>query len=182
MKPFKDFFLTQKMRFFEKTQKIHRKSVGFAQSKKIGILAYWEQFSQNSSTLTNFIQQFTKEGKLVETILFVNDPLQVPNIDGVSIFSYQDLSLFGDWQNDKLFSFIHQPFDYLFCLNSPLIPPIINLLNMSKAHCRVGVHDAKHEKCFELMIRANEGEKIEKIAEQMIKYTKAIISKTPVHH
>ncbi|GAB4336277.1 MAG: hypothetical protein OHK0038_14450 [Flammeovirgaceae bacterium] len=168
------------MRFFEKTQKIHRRSVGFAQSQKIGVIAYIEQIP-HISILTNFIQQLSKEGKSVETILFVNTPLQSPNIEGISVFSYRDLTLLGKWKNDKLFSFIQQPFDYLFCLNSPLIPPIINLLNMSKAHCRVGVHDEKHEKCFELMIRAKEGEKIEVITEQMLKYTKSIMSKAPVH-
>lgn len=155
-----------------KRNTINRDSIGFSQAKLIGILFTME--SEEKFKNVKLLQKDLEElGKKVEVLTYL--PKGATNYEFLyKVFSKQDLTFTGKFNNDDALRFADAKFDYLLVLDGTLSPIMKNLIAMSQAHCRMGCYSEDSERFFEFMISQEDpGDSIHLIRE-ITKYLKGL--------
>ena len=155
-----------------KRNDLQRDSIGFSQSKLIGILFTME--GEEKFKLVKMLQKDLEElGKKVEVLSHL--PKGATNYEFLyKIFNKQDVSFTGKFKNDDVLRFAGAKFDYLLVLDSTLSPLIQNIIAMSQAHCRMGSHSDESEKFFEFMVAQKEKQNSIQLIQEISKYLKGL--------
>ncbi len=151
-----------------------RHTLNYEDTEQIGVL-----FLTRNEKMFRFINRFYEkikaDGKSFDALTFDYDIRQSPYIFPYSFFKVQDISLFGKIKSSVVEEFINKEFDYLYCVTvEPDIDMFDQILARSKAKCRVGNYREDKSDLYEMMIRLNGDEDIDKLIAQMLKRTQAI--------
>ena len=151
-----------------------RETVGYENAKRIGIL-----FSQNDrpkyEAVRNLAKQLKKDGKKVDVLCYLGKNGE--NFDFLyNYITSKDVSLWGKMHSGAAITFAQQPFDYLFYLDTKGNIYLQNILAMSKAKCRIGVHTKEQEidKFLELMLSTSDNQLYSEVIDQIFFYTKKL--------
>ena len=172
-------FLKQKMLDYlnKKTNnknKIPHINTSFANSRDIGLIFTWEGNSKYAQVL-ELIKYLEIHGKKVELLCYVRNPKEL-NIPGIPVYMDKDISFFGKTKSSICSNFLSKSFDFLLHLD--LQPAIIVQYVLSRTHakCRVGKNDMINRQFYELMIRPTEEENFKDFCDQVLHYTKSIMT------
>ncbi len=147
-----------------------RASTPWRKSNLVGIIFSVED-RQKHDDIKEFVKALELEGKTVKILEFL--PKMKENYEFLyDFFTIQDLSFWGNINNDTARRFMETPFDYLFYIDDTPNPLVLNLLAQSRAHCRVGRYNEGFEPFFELMISGQGTHK--GLIDNMYKYTKQL--------
>ena len=94
----------------------------------------------------------------------------------VQWFSDKDFDGFGKIKNEKLLRFSNLKFDFLFHLDTLPNTYIENLLALSHARCRVSRADYTRKEFYDFMIHIRGQIGIEKLCNEILHYTKALVN------
>ncbi|MDH3711308.1 MAG: hypothetical protein OER04_15540 [Cyclobacteriaceae bacterium] len=151
-----------------------RETVDYKQAKRIGIL-----FSQldrpKYEAVRNLAKQLKKDGKNVDVLCYLGKNGE--NFDFLyNYITSKDVSILGKMHSGAAITFAQQPFDYLFYLDVKRNIYLQNILAMSKAKCRIGVHvkDPEVDKFLELMLSFKENQVYSEVVDQIFYYTKKL--------
>ena len=143
----------------------------FNKASSIGII-YTYQGQKKETLISEFIEKIS-DNKKVDCLCFnpeKNTTLDTEN----SVFSIDELTVFGKIQSTETLEFLDKKFEYLFHLDFELNEITEVLLIKSKALCRIGLHSDRLNNPFELMIGINKSAGLNNLIEQMLKYVKAL--------
>jgi len=146
----------------------------YKDAQKIGILFYLTS-EQYAETLNQFVKTLKNEGKVVKLLTFFDQQGSSPYDFQFDFFNKKEISTLGKIKSLTVENFIQEDFDYLYCINIEHFPPFDSIMIQSKAKCRFGKYFEEPERqCFEMMIFLKEGEKEDKLIEQMWHYSQEI--------
>lgn len=143
----------------------------FNEASSIGIIYTYEGVKKEA-LISGFIDKINVNKK-VDRLCFnpeQNITLETKN----SVFSIDDLTVFGKISSSETVEFLNKEFEYLFHLDVELNEITDVLLTKSKAQCRIGLHSDKLSIPFELMIGINKSAGLDNLIEQMLKYVNAL--------
>lgn len=151
-----------------------RETVGYEQAERVGIL-----FSQSDrpkyEAVRRLAKQLKKDGKKVDVLCYLGKGGE--NFDFLyNYITRKDVSLWGKMHSGAAITFAQQPFDYLFYLDIKSNIYLQNILAMSKAKCRIGVHlkEPEVDKFLELMLSIKDNQVYSEIVDQIFYYTKKL--------
>ncbi len=123
----------------------------FNKAKKIGILLYNPDFSQNEN-VNQFVRSLKELGKEVEVLCFldeeVNRVYDFPYLE----FRMNDITITGGFRSEKINNFIKSGFDYLYSINISPFLPFKNILGRNPGAVRVGKYFSGSDKYLDIMI------------------------------
>ena len=160
-----------------KTRKINRynlsvrNSVKYSAATSIGILFTVEDLSKHNA-IKELVQSLKDEGKQVTVLSLL--PNGKDNFEfKFDYFSASEFSYMGSINNEAVHSFVAQPFDFLFHLDSEV--HILNNYILAKSHarCRVGNLQEEKSEYFELMVKPL-GKGIKELIDLQFNYIKKI--------
>ena len=153
-------------------QKSSRKTVGYEEAKKIGVL-FTQSDRKKYMAVRNLIKSFKNDGKEVEVLCFLNKGGE--NFDFLyDYITSDDVGLWGKMQSSAALKFSKLNFDYLFYLDLKGNLYLDNVMAMTKASCRIGFYKKKSDGLLDLMIHINGNTAIEEAIEQVLYYTKKL--------
>ncbi|HYG37788.1 MAG TPA: hypothetical protein VD908_04180 [Cytophagales bacterium] len=176
MNKLKKYFLEANNKKYSKSKNQPvRFNINYNQAQTIGILFSSENI-ENIDALTNFVKMLQQDGKQVKALTFHHTEnkksLHTYNFNH-HVITDKDISNFGEIKSFLADDFINAEFDYLLCIDNN--PSIVfeNILQKSKAKCRIGKF-IEGQGYYELMIKINENEGTDALMKQMYHYVKTI--------
>lgn len=146
----------------------------YQDTQKIGILFHLTN-EQYAGKLNHFVRMLKNEGKTVKLLTFFDSQGSSPYDFQFDFFNKKEISALGKIKSMAVESFIQEDFDYLYCINIEYFPPFDSIMIQSKAKCRFGKYFEEQEKqCYEMMVFLQEGEKEDKLIEQLWHYSREI--------
>jgi hypothetical protein len=143
----------------------------FNEAESIGVIYTWVD-----SQKEKFLQDFRRSlgtSKKVRFLCFNPDKGNTINTEN-PIFTIAELSIFGQINSEQSNAFQDEPYDFLFHLDYRLQEMTKSIILNSKAHWKIGNHSSDGEGIFDLMIKLNESAGLPNLAEQMLRYVKAL--------
>lgn len=159
-----------------KPQVVVRKTLNYTQTQEIGFLIYTTQ--RNSSTMINrFMKTLLEDGKNVNALVYMEEQTENPYGFKYDICTEKEVNWLGTIKQPKVHEFIGKKFDYLYCIGIQPAEVIDFIVKNSQASCRIGCFNGNNAELFELMIQLQPNEGVEVLVEQMIHYTKNVLTK-----
>ncbi len=151
-----------------------KKTLNYNDAEHIGILFFTR--NENMHRFINRFHEKIKADKKNFTALTLDDDVrQNRYLFEYSFFKMKEVGFFGKIKSEYVEQFVHQEFDYLFCVTIEHdIDAFDQILARSKAKCRVGNYREDKSHLYELMIRLNPNDDIDKLIEAMFSRTQAI--------
>lgn len=157
-------------------KKTHHKhsTPNYKEAKKIGILFHLKN-DEYAKNLNHFVQTLKDEGKKVKALTFFDWQGSSPYDFQFDFFNKKEISTLGKIKSSSVENFIQEDFDYLYCINIEHFPSFDSIMIQSRAKFRLGKFFAEGEKqCYEMMIFQQEGDKEDKLIEQIWHYSREI--------
>jgi hypothetical protein len=154
--------------------KIPRNNTSFSNSKDIGLVFTWEGDSKYSQVL-ELVKVLEMHGKNVEMMCYIRNPKE-QNLPGINLYYDKDISFFGKSKSEKFSKFLSKSFDFLLHLDLQTAIMVQYVLSRTNAKCRVGKNDMDNCQFYELMIRPAEEENFKDYCDQVLHYTKSIMT------
>lgn len=155
--------------------KQERLNPSFFNAKKIGLIYTWEGDLKREA-IDDFIKVMEISGKEVSTACFYRSLKNITPYDDDLVVTRKDFKLFGGIKSEEAINFIDQKFDFLFHLDLNGNIFIENMLARCNACCRVGRYEELKKDYYDFMIEVGSDKKIEKLCEEMLKYTKLLVT------
>ena len=166
--------LSYKTNHYLKKNKAGRENISYEKARTVGVLFSVEDRLKHD-VVCDFIQKLKDDGKKVTVLCFLGKNKE--NIDfKFDYFSFDDVSFWGKIKSEGIDKFIDQEFDFLYNLDIKTNILIDYILAKSKSKCRVGIYNERNTRLFEMMIKVDEYKNLEKIAGQLLHYTKELVS------
>jgi len=150
-----------------------RQNISFRQAKNIGIVFAIDNIKSPES-FTKFVKSLHQEGRKLEIIGYAKQGVAQNFTFKPTIFSYKDISLWGEIKNDELNRFIATPFDYLFCLGNQPLSFFDYILAHSSAKCRICQYAANRQLVSEIIIKPTPNAPEKKLYERFLHYTQLL--------
>jgi hypothetical protein len=154
--------------------KIPHLNTSFTNSKEIGLIFTWEGDSKYAQVL-ELIKFLEIHGKNVELLCYLRNPKE-QNLPGITFYRDRDVSIFGRSRSGEFTDFLSKPFDFLLHLDLHPAIMIQYVLSRTHAKCRVGKNDMENQQFYELMIQPAEEENFKDYCDQVLHYTKSIMT------
>lgn len=151
-----------------------RENISYENSKTAGIIYTWEG-ERKDEIINDFKKELEESGKKVKTICYKQGEIN-RNSRKNFFFNEEDFSRYGKIKSKLPSQFIQNRFDFLFHLDTTQNISIEYLLALSNARCRVSRLDYTKKEFYEFMIKTNKGDGFEQLCNQILHYTKSIIS------
>ncbi|MFT7034470.1 MAG: hypothetical protein ACJA2S_002987 [Cyclobacteriaceae bacterium] len=165
------YFLSLKTSSFLKSKSIIRRTTGFADSLRVGILFTYSD-NHNFGLVKEVIEKLEIEGKKVDSISYI-EKMEEADIHKFFFFNLSDKDFWGNWNKPDIKNFVEIPFDYLLNLDLNTNIATQNILAGSKAKCRVGRYEEGKSDYFEMMIDHKEND-YAKYLDQVYHYIKKV--------
>jgi hypothetical protein len=151
-----------------------RNIVNYHLVNQIGILFHLGE-DVDPEPLARFIKKLEQDHKKLKILTYLNHTHSHPYRFYIDYFRKDDIHWSGKLEEiPKIRQFLDTQFDYLFCLESEPQPVFNELLQKTKANCRVGLYDEQRTNLFELMVQNPDWTDIAHTLEQMMNYTKLL--------
>ncbi|MCU0393239.1 MAG: hypothetical protein MUE81_19170 [Thermoflexibacter sp.] len=173
----KEFFLKWKIKQALVAQKgmSQRQTPNYDEAKSIGILLYTQNINMTKS-IQKLLHTFEKDGKKVTVLAYFPDKENHLEFNFQHfVLTEQEITNWGEIKSEIVETFIHQPFDYLYCISKESSLVFKYILAKSKAKCRVGKYEKSEAAFFELMIDLKTEQDIDFFVQQALHYTQSII-------
>lgn len=150
-----------------------RKTLTYEDTQNIGILFYVES-EDALNELGQFIHTLKREKKKVTVLAFI--PETNPKTLDFNHFSImnKDFSLIGQMNSYNAHEFIHNPFDYLYCISLKPLLEFEYVLAASKSLCRIGPMLPGFKPYLEMMFGIQPGQNETDLIKAFIHYTKTL--------
>lgn len=171
----KKTFLDWKVRKALIAQKnVRRQTLNYDETSFIGVLIKTEDPSMTQAIQT-FLQRLAKDRKKVTVIVYQGAAENTVDFQFQHyLFTEKEIDNWGNIRSETIENFIHQSFDYLYCISKEEEPVFQYILAKSHAKCRIGKYNPKNEAFFEMMIDQKAEQGIDIFIEQALHYTKSI--------
>jgi ABC-type molybdate transport system substrate-binding protein len=129
----------------------------------IGIL-YCGDNAADVERMKKYIHTLRDMGKQVKSLGFINVKEVPAGLNGSEMhqyFSLKELNWYGRPSSQFIHNFVKEEFDMLFDFGLPLQLPIMFITSMSKAKCKVGRYMEKYIDLYDVMIEADEKNKLD---------------------
>lgn len=176
MNTVKQYFLEQHNKNIKekKIQGSAKQTPNYDDAEHIGIL-FFTRNEKMHSFINRFQQKIDADKKQLTALTFDDDVRQNRYLFEYSFFKMKELDLFGKIKSEFVEKFVNTEFDYLFCVTVENDIDIFDqILAHSKAKCRVGNYREDKSHLYELMIRLQPEDDIDKLIDAMLKRTQAI--------
>jgi hypothetical protein len=150
---------------------INRTNLSYREAQKIGVLFYHHE-NWNSIYLEYFLSNLKTDGKKLRVLGYSDKPITSDYHFDYQGFSLQDVSQLGKIKSEFVNEFIHTEFDYLFYVGLESFPFLSQILQASRAKCRVAKYFAEHTDYLDLMIDSIQDGGEADLFQQMIHYIK----------
>lgn len=152
-----------------------RYTPNYDEASNIGILLKVTQ-STLLPTVQKFINQLAKEGKKVSVLVYVpaNEEMMDFGFQHYT-FTEKEIDNWGNINLEVVETFIHQPFDFLYCISKEDELAFQYILAKSKAKCRIGKFGNEGASFYEMMIDLKPTDDIDIFIQQALHYTQSII-------
>ncbi|MCU0447270.1 MAG: hypothetical protein MUE85_20435 [Microscillaceae bacterium] len=130
---------------------VTRTNLSYRDAQKIGILFYHTN-DWNSIYLEYFLSNLKSDGKKLTILGYSDKPMFASYHFDYQSFSLQDVSQLGKIKSEAVNEFIQTEFDYLMYVGLDTFPFLGQILQASRAKCRVAKYFAEHTEHLDLMI------------------------------
>mgnify|MGYP000232899188 CR=1 FL=1 len=140
----------------------------YANAEKIAIVVS-DQFNESEITNT-VVKELKKDGKETSILFFCHDikkqSTELPH------FANNDISLFGQMNNEELDFFLSQNYDFALCFDNSQHYLIDYIFSQVKAKCRIGNMNLSRKQLFDMMVQNDSTE--QQLIKEVLKYLKMI--------
>lgn len=148
-----------------KRNKTARSTTPYQKAESIGVIFCIED-EKLLSSIDSFIQKLQNDNKKVTVIAYYPHKIAQYSYK-YDCFTPQNISFWGNFNNDKICDFVKQSFDYLFHLDDKQSSVIQGVLAQSKAKCRIGKYAESSDPYYEFMINTEQKDYLQ----EMYNYT-----------
>lgn len=171
----RDFMLTRRSEEARNAPDVlERNVVNYHQVNQVGILFHLSE-DVDPEPLARFIRKLEQDHKKLKILTYLEHTHSHPYRFYIDYFRKEDIHWSGKLEEiPKIRQFLDTQFDYLFCIESEPQPVFNELLQKTKANCRVGLFHDGRTNLFELMVQNPDWKDIAHTLDQMLNYTKLL--------
>ncbi len=156
----------------KKTKKKHNRSsfCNLKKAKMVGILFDLNNI-YNFETVNKFKEELTKKGKSVKVLAKINS-IKIPDTKfdkHLALYMNNDIKVNALSTNESINKFIEQPLDLLLVLNDDSSLATKYIVNLSKAHCKIGALESCYN-VLDFVIEMPESTTIDKLITEIKKH------------
>ncbi len=174
MNPIKRYIIDHLNNRVNRKNKIPHINTSFREAKEFGLLFTWEG-EEKYSQLLGVIKFLEIHNKNVELLCYVKNSKEnfTPELP---VYFDRDITMWGKVKSRTLDAFIMKPYDFLWHLDLYQNTLVQYVLSRTHARCRVGKTNIDCQQYYELMIGSPGENNYKDLCEQVLHYTKSIIT------